>query len=54
MLCMKNHRSTDGLALRSMSGSLCEAVDELTWKEPDKDWSLSTIKAFCKQHMERL
>lgn len=54
MLGMKNHRSTEGLALRSMSGSLCEAVDKLTWKELDRDWSLSTIEAFCKQHMERL
>lgn len=54
MLGMKNHRSTECLALRSMSGNLCEAVDELTWREPNGDWSLSTREAFCKQHMERL
>lgn len=39
---------------RSMSGNVCEVLDELTWKEPDGDWGLSTIEAFCKQHVERL
>lgn len=47
-------RSSCEAERRSMSGNVCEAMDELTWKEPDGDWGLSTIEAFCKQHMERL
>lgn len=39
---------------RSMSGTAHEVLDELTWKEPDGDWALSTVEAFSKQHMERL
>lgn len=40
--------------IRSMSGTVCEVLDELTCKEPDGDWSLSTMEAFCKQHVGRL
>lgn len=39
---------------RSMSGERVWSPGRADLEEPDGDWCLSTIEAFCKQHMEGL